>query len=113
MTADRQRGFVIIMSHRKEIASHESNVVSLDEHRPHNASYVACMDCGHDWPCVHPPEVVDFECPNCGHMTGEIVAPGDAEWFKRFMDTDDKEQQQRRTMILLNAQRMIDGGTFD
>jgi len=46
-------------------------------------------------------------------MAGEIVAPGDIEWFKRFMDTDDKEQQQRRTMILLNAQRMIDAGTFD
>jgi len=101
------------MSHKKPIASHESNVVSLDEHRPHSASYVVCMLCAHDWPCVHPPDVVAFECPNCGHMAGEIVAPGDIEWFKRFMDTDDKEQQQRRTMILLNAQRMIDAGTFD
>ena len=102
------------MTKEKDAATHESNVISLDEHRPHNASYCACVECAHDWPCVHPPEVVKFECPKCEKMAGEIVAPGDIDFFKRFMGAaTSKESTERRTLILLNAQRMIDDGTFD
>lgn len=95
-------------------ASRKSNVVSLDDHRPHNASYVACVGCGHDWPCIHPPEVETFECPECGAMAGAVVDTRDTAFFKRFMDAArDSADTQRRTMVLLNAQRMIDEGVFD
>jgi len=47
-------------------------------------------------------------------MAGEIVAPGDIDFFERFMGAaTNKKSTQRRTLILLNAQRMIDDGTFD
>ncbi len=102
------------MTKKRDTATHESNVVSLDDHRPHNASYCACIECAHDWPCIHPPEVVEFECPKCRAMAGEIVAPGDIDFFERFMGAaTNKKSTRRRTLILLNAQRMIDDGTFD
>jgi hypothetical protein len=30
------------------------NIVNLDDHRPHKATYVACLVCGHDWVAVAP-----------------------------------------------------------
>lgn len=98
----------------KDVATHESNVVSLDEHRPHNASYCACIQCAADWSCVHPPEVTEFECPKCKKMTGEIVSPGDPDFTGRFTELiKNKRDATRRIAIILNAQRMIDEGVFD
>ena len=79
------------------------NVVALDDFRPHDAQYVVCMDCAHDWIAVSPTTVTEFECPGCGAMSGEVVQPHNLEWFKRFMAG---KNTNRRTLVLLNAKRM-------
>ncbi|MGA0094802.1 MAG: hypothetical protein ACO3J2_11005 [Chthoniobacterales bacterium] len=102
------------MSHKKITASHESNVVSLDDRRPAASSYVACLSCGKDWVAVHWPDGERFECPECGEMDGEIVAPMDTDFLSRFMNAakNDKDAK-RRTLVMLNAKRMIDAGVFN
>jgi anthranilate phosphoribosyltransferase len=79
------------------------DIVSLDDYRPHDAAYVACMKCAHDWVAVFPPPAVPLECPSCAAMAGEPVDHQNVEWFKRFMAGKDRE---KRTLILLNAARM-------
>jgi len=80
-----------------------ANVVNLDDHRPHTAQYVACMDCAHDWVAVAPKAVGKLECPSCGSMSGEPVSIHDKTWFNRFMSGKD---QTKRTLVCLNANRM-------
>ena len=89
------------------IADAGKKVVQLDEYRPHQQGYVACMACGKDWVAVWPVGVTALECPECGKMEGELVRIHDIEWFKRFMVGED--QSKRRTYVLLNAKRMEDG----
>lgn len=79
------------------------NVINLDDHRPHSAQYVACMECAHDWVAVAPKGTEALECPSCGAMAGEPVAIRNVEWFKRFMSGKD---QPKRTLVCLNANRM-------
>lgn len=82
-------------------------VIALDDHRPHTATYVACMACAADWVAVSPVSAkVPLECPKCGAMEGEAVQPHSLDWFNRFMAGKD---QKRRTMVLLNANRMEAG----
>ena len=85
-----------------------TNVINLDDQRPHNSSYVACCGCGKDWVAV-----VDarhegmLECPECGHMAGVVVEPNDNVFFAKYMNAaKNKNDRKRRTMVLLNAKRM-------
>ncbi len=80
-----------------------TTVINLDDHRPHDAQYVACMDCAADWVAVFPINAPALECPKCGAMAGEVVQPQSLDWFKRFMAGSD---QSRRTLVMLNANRM-------
>lgn len=90
------------------------NVIRLDDHRPHVSAYVACLDCGKDWFAAAPEDVVHFECPSCLKMSGVVVTPSSAEFINAFMrKAKRKADVQHRTMVILNAQRMIDAGAFD
>lgn len=63
-----------------------SNVLNLDDHRPHDAVYVACIECGKDWVAVVPTaHNVTLECPKCGAMSGEAVDGGNKDFFTRYM----------------------------
>lgn len=79
------------------------NIINLLDHRPHEARYVVCMDCANDWVAVFPVNATALECPECRAMAGEPVQPGNLDWFKRFMAG---KEQHRRTLVLLNAQRI-------
>lgn len=79
------------------------NVVSLDDHRPHKAQYVACMDCGKDWVAVFPATAQRLECPSCRAMAGEPVQIHDPDWIGRFMREPNIKQ---RTMVCINAKHM-------
>jgi hypothetical protein len=47
-------------------------------------------------------------------MSGAVVDPGSAEFINAFMrPAKKKADQMRRTMVVLNAQRMIKEGAFD
>lgn len=47
-----------------------SNVVSLDENRPHVSGPVVCTRCEHSWVAVRPVGVIFLECPKCGAHRG-------------------------------------------
>lgn len=84
-----------------------SRIVNIDDHRPHEARYVVCMKCAHDWVAVSPVGVKNLECSECGEMAGEAVKYKDLNWFSDFMGRAiDKKDQIKRTMVLLNAKRM-------
>ena len=85
-----------------------SEVISLDDHRPHSSRYVACMACAHDWVAVAPATTLTLECPSCGLMEGESVRTADLSWLRRFMECSPMSNKQRhkRTMVMLNAKRM-------
>lgn len=85
-----------------------SNVISLDESRPHKAKYVACMRCGKDHVAVYPASArIALECSACGAMACEVVAPDDLGWLNRFMaGARNKAECKQRTMVVLNAHRM-------
>ena len=89
------------------------NIIHLDDHRPHQTSYVACLDCAKDWIAVAPADTVIFRCPDCSKLSGAVVEPGNVEFINVFMrPAKRKAERQKRTMVLLNAQRMIDQGAF-
>lgn len=83
-----------------------NNVTRLDDHRPHETAYVACMKCAHDWVAVFPPGAQPLKCIKCGEMAGETVHPHDLKWFKRFTSAGTKKDQHKRMMVLLNAARV-------
>ena len=84
-----------------------SEIVNIDDHRPHEARYVACMKCANDWVAVYPAGVTGLECPKCGEIAGEPVAYNDLAWFRRFIDFKmSKKEERKRTLVLLNAKRM-------
>ena len=90
------------------------NVIILDEHRPHITAYVACIDCGKDWIAVAPADTLHFNCPECDKLSGVVVDPANPEFINDFMrPAKKKAEKQRRTMVMLNAARMIDEGAFD
>lgn len=83
-----------------------SKVVNIDEYRPHQAEYVACVNCGKDWVAVAPASCQAFQCPACGEYAGEIIRTDDKAFFNRYMSAArDDEDSKRRTMVLLNAMR--------
>jgi len=90
------------------------NIIILDEHRPHMSAYVACLDCGKDWIAVAPADTVHFECPVCSKLSGVVVEPSSPEFLNAFFrGVTRKKENTRRTMVVLNAKRMIDEGAFD
>ena len=90
------------------------NLINLDDHRPHMTAYVACIDCGKDWIAVAPADTLHFECHTCGTLSAVVVDPSSAEFLNDFMrPAKNKAEKQSRTMVMLNAARMIDEGAFD
>jgi len=90
------------------------NLINLDEHRPHITAYVACIDCAKDWIAVAPADTLHFNCPECDKLSGVVVDPANPEFINDFMrPAKKKAEKQRRTMVMLNAARMIDEGAFD
>jgi hypothetical protein len=61
------------------------NIVNLDDHRPHVAAYVACLDCGKDWIAAAPADTLHFECPACAKLSGVVVDPSSPEFINAFM----------------------------
>jgi hypothetical protein len=47
-----------------------SDIVELDEHRPHISGPVACTRCRHKWTAVRPVGSDLLECPACGAIRG-------------------------------------------
>lgn len=89
------------------------NIVNLDDHRPHVTAYVACLDCGKDWIAAAPADTLHFECPDCAKLSGAVVDPSSAEFLNTFMrPAKSKAARTKRTMVVLNAQRMISEGAF-
>lgn len=87
------------------------NIVNLGDRRPHQATYVACLVCGHDWAAVAPTDTLHFQCPSCQKMGGIAVEPNSPEFLNSyFKGVMGKEESMRRTMVVLNAKRMIDEG---
>jgi hypothetical protein len=85
------------------------NIVNLDDHRPHQATYVACLVCGHDWVAVAPADTLHFRCPSCQKMGGIAVEPDSPEFLNSyFKGVRGKKENMRRTMVVLNAKRMMD-----
>lgn len=47
-----------------------TDLVKLDEHRPHISGPVACTRCRHEWTAVRPVGADLLECPACGAIRG-------------------------------------------
>ena len=47
-----------------------TDIVGLDEHRPHISGPVACTRCRHKWTAVRPVGADLLECPACGAIRG-------------------------------------------
>ena len=85
------------------------NIVNLDDHRPHQAAYVACLVCGHDWVAVAPADMLHFQCPSCKKMGGIVVEPDSPKFLNAyFKGVRSQKEIMRRVMVVLNAKRMID-----
>jgi hypothetical protein len=83
------------------------NIVNLDDHRPHQTSYVACLDCGKDWVAVAPVDTVHFQCPDCLKLSGVVVDPASPEFLNAFFrGVKGKKENTKRTLVVLNAARM-------
>jgi hypothetical protein len=77
------------------------------------AAYVACIECGKDWIAVAPADTLHFECPACAKLSGVVVDPSSPEFINTFMrPAKTKAARHKRTMVVLNAQRMINEGAF-
>lgn len=84
------------------------NIINLGDHLPHQTSYVACLKCAKDWIAVAPVITAHFECPDCLKLSGLVVDPQCPHFFNAFMrPAKRKADKQKRTMVLLNAARMI------
>jgi hypothetical protein len=80
---------------------------------PHVTAYVACLDCGKDWIAAAPADTQHFQCPACAKLSGVVVDPSSPEFINAFMrPAKSKAARHKRTMVVLNAQRMIDAGAF-
>lgn len=89
------------------------NIITLDDHRPHQSSYVACLECAKDWFAVAPADTVHFQCPKCRKLSGVVVDPSCPNFLNAFMrPAKTKSQNTKRMLVVLNAHRMIDGGAF-
>ena len=90
------------------------NIINLADHRPHVSAYVACLECANDWIAVAPADTLHFQCPVCAKLSGVVVEPSSVEFLNAFFKgVRGKKENTKRTMVLLNAQRMIEGGAFE
>jgi DNA-directed RNA polymerase subunit RPC12/RpoP len=90
-----------------------ADIIELNDRRSRVSKYVACMDCGHDWEAKAPDGTTALKCPSCGSMSGGVVNPEDAEFFKDFMGrADGNETWHKRMAVLINAKKMIDKGEY-
>lgn len=46
-----------------------SNVIVLDEYRPHMAGEFICYHCLHAWVAVWDARMTELDCPECGRWT--------------------------------------------
>jgi len=85
-----------------------SEIINLDDQRPHVTRYVACISCGKDWVATVDARAEGMlECPECGALAGDVVSTTDTDFFQRFTGAaKGKKDQRKRTLVLLNAQRM-------
>jgi hypothetical protein len=87
------------------------NIVSLNDYRPHQSTYVACLDCGTDWVAVAPADVLHFECPKCNTLSGVKVNPADQDFMNAFMrPAKRKADRTQRTMVVINAMHLMQKG---
>ncbi len=83
------------------------NIVNLDDHRPHQSSYVACLDCGKDWVAEASVDTLHFQCPDCLKLSGVVVDPASTEFLNAFFrGVKGKKENTKRTLVVLNAARM-------
>lgn len=47
-----------------------SDIINLDDHRPHRSGQAKCTNCKHVWAAVSPVGCDDLECPECGLCRG-------------------------------------------
>jgi hypothetical protein len=59
-----------------------TNVISLDEARPHMTGNAMCLQCGEKWVAVAPIGTVELECPECQTWKGvfEGMTAPDTVW---------------------------------
>jgi hypothetical protein len=89
------------------------NIISLDDHRPHRTTYVACLQCGKDWIAVAPADTLHFQCPYCLILSGLGVEPLSAEFVNTFMrPAKRKAERDKRAKVLLKALTLIAEGAF-
>lgn len=50
-----------------------TNVISLDEYKPHISGEATCLTCGHEWMAVAPIGTVELECSECHTFKGVFV----------------------------------------
>ena len=87
------------------------NIVSLNDYRPHQVRYVACLYCGRDWVAVAPANVLLFECPKCNTLSGVKVNPSDQDFINAFMQrAKRKADKTQRTRVVINAMYLMDEG---
>ena len=60
-----------------------TNVVSLDNYRPHRSGMACCLNCKNEWAAVAPIGTVALECPECRTMQGIYVGLAATE-FKQW-----------------------------
>jgi len=90
------------------------NITNIADYFPHLSAYVACLDCGADWFAVAPADTKHFQCPKCQALSGVVVDPSSADFINIFMrPAKNNAETYRRTLVVLNAKRMIDDGAFD
>jgi len=47
-----------------------TDVINIDDHRPHEARSVECVACGKKWVAVFPVDTKQLECPQCNKLDG-------------------------------------------
>lgn len=86
-----------------------SEVIELNDRRPHTAKRVVCMNCVNTWVAVFPSNSTGLECSECGAMEGEPFQSNNFEWFRRFMDRSEQHKTKKmreasvkkRTLVLI------------
>jgi ribosomal protein S27E len=86
-----------------------SEVIELNDRRPHTAKRVVCMNCVNTWVAVFPSNTTGLECSECGAMEGEPFQSNNFEWFRRFMDRSEQHKTKKmreasvkkRTLVLI------------
>jgi len=48
-----------------------SDIIELDDHRPHATTSVECKCCSHKWVAVYPVTANYLECPGCHEMVNQ------------------------------------------